>query len=73
MFKSTPGTQRTVRHIAQEKNAGAGFDGPGDATYDARAGVPRGVPGVQGDYDCNVQGTLTQTPKPSKETKDPIK
>jgi hypothetical protein len=72
-FKATPSAHRTPRHIALEKNAAAGFDGPGDATYDARGGAPRGAAGLNGDYSCNVQDTITQTPKPSKSLKSPIK
>jgi hypothetical protein len=73
MFKSTPGAHRTVRHIAQDKNAAPGFNGPSDSTYDARAGVGRDVGHSQGTYECNVMGTITQTPKPSKSVKAPIK
>jgi hypothetical protein len=73
MFKSTPGAHRSLRHIAEEKNASSGFNGPGAATYDAQAGVPKDAGHSQGTYDCNVQGTLTQTPKPSKSVKAPIK
>jgi len=39
---------RSLRSIAESVNTGGGF--LPDPDYDAQAGVPRNVPGVQGTY-----------------------
>lgn len=74
MFKGTRSVHRSLRSIAEDKNATAGFDGPSEASYDAQGGTPKDAKGVsQGTYECNVHGTLAQTPIPSKSVKSPIK
>jgi hypothetical protein len=74
MHKATPGVHRSLRGIAEEKNEASGFDGPSDASYDAMGGTPKDAKDVsRGTYTCNVMGTLTQTPIPSKSIKNPIK
>ena len=73
MFKATPGVKqpRTLRGTAEGKNAAAGFDGPSEANYNSAAGAPREV--AKDVYECNVHGTMTQSPTPSKSVKSPIK
>lgn len=73
MHKATPSAFGGVRRIAEGKNQAAGFDGPDVSNYDAQGGTPRDAPDVShGMYKCNVQGTITQTPSPSKSIKDPF-
>ena len=75
MHRATPGQKHlSVRQIAEEKNSPAAFDGPSAANYDAQGGTPKDAKGVShGTYECNVHGTLAQTPIPSKSPKHPIK
>lgn len=59
MFKGPkPAAQpRSLRSIAESKNAGAGF--MDEMPFDNQAGVPTGVPGIQGTYaDAGNDATL---------------
>lgn len=59
-FKATPGTFRSLRHIAEEKNRPAGFEQ--DPQYFAQGGMPKAdLPGATPASDA----VLTQA-KPSK-------
>lgn len=74
MHKATPAAHRSLRGIAEEKNGAEGFDGPSEANYDAMGGTPKDAQDVShGTYKCNVMGTITQTPSPSKSIKNPVK
>lgn len=74
MFKSVPSAFRSLRHIAEGKNRAGGFDGPSSENYDFQGGTPRAAQDVShGEYVCNVQDSLAQTPIPSKSIKAPFK
>lgn len=66
MHKATPGAHRTVRTIAEEKNARPGFEGPDESNYDAQGGHPK-MPGTpSGQYQDNADTEPVNRPSGNK-------